>query len=672
MIRFRLDDYLVEELPHGWDDLSTAIKTDRSLVATRLVTVDTRLRWWRDGYRYLRDLWRANPECGEALLRIEEDPHEDGSWQVIYRGVVKLPAATWGYEPDYVEAPVEDDSFYAYLKNNKDIEVDVTLPQTKNGQPLTPLLPRSWAFQDPLGVQPDVARDAYLLHDVLQYLWAFLTDGRVALVAPPFAPGGPLEGFVLQTGYRLRTGLTLYEPLTLKLQDVLTELDKNFHLGLQLRFTGGVPELRLDFLDALNAGAPVLSLAEAHPVTVAVDSGRLYGTVRVGSKTTLDQSGSLPFPESIRWRGFVEEQYYLLGQCNLANELDLVREWIVSSNVLEQIVWNLDDGYDDQVCLVQVDVTTGSTANTNWLLASPGAVTYYNEALTNEQVVRRWLGGVPASLASELGNVPSGRFRAEKTAAGVQSGTLTSIPSPTTVSLSPATFQDDFTAPNFDQGGVYAPGTSRWTAPIAGVYSFEFQLQQAWIFAPDPLAGLFGRWRGEGRGYLRRYDSGGSLLQTIYSPYLNLDTQGTINPYSAGTNPVTFTFVHTTQASFACNAGDYVTVGWEGWVETVVAGALGSLGYYLRAGSYFACIQTSDFGDFTQQVDAARNLNYLLRFKAPLTRPELRALLANPSGAVDLTVQGRRFRGWLEAAKYDHSSNLADFTLATAQNLLPL
>lgn len=672
MIRFRLDDYLVQELPLGWDDLATSVKVDRTLVSTRLVTVDTRLRWYRDGFRYLRDVWRANPDCGEVLLRVEEDPHELGAWEVIYRGTVKLPAAQWSYEPDWVEAPIEDDSFYAYLKNNKDLEVDVTLPLSKNGEPLTPLTPTPWTFQDPLGVQPDVVRDAYLLHDVLQFLVAYLSDLKVQLVAPPFAPGGPLEGFVLQTGYRLRTGLTLYEPLTVSLQDTLQELDKNFHLGLQLRFTGGVPELRLDFLDALNAGTPVLTLAEAHPVQATADAARLYGTVRVGSAKTLDQSGALPFPESIRWRGFIEEQYYLLGQCNLSTELDLVRQWVVSSNVLEQIVWNLDDGYDDQVCLVQVDVPTGHTANTNWLLATPGAVTYYNEALTNEQVVRRWLGGVPASLATELGNVPSGRFRAEKTAAGVQSGTLTSIPAPTSISLAPVTFQDDATAPNFDNGNVYAPGTSRWTAPVAGLFSFEFQLQQACIFNPDPLAGLFGRWRGQSRGFLKRYDSGGSLIETVYSTYLNLDTYGTISPYSAGTAAVTFAFVHTRQATFACNAGDYVVVGWEGWVETVIAGAFASLGYYLRPTSYFACTQTTDFGDFTQTVDAARNLNYLLRFKAPLTRPQLRAVLANPSGAVDLTVQGRRFRGWLEALKYDHSTNLADFTLATAHNLLPL
>jgi hypothetical protein len=668
MIRFRLDDQLIDELPLGWDDLTYSVKVDRTLLSTRLLTVDTRLRWYRDGYRYLKSVWNAAPACGEVLLRIEEDPHESGTWEVIYRGVIKLPAASWGYEPDQVEAPVEDDSFYAYLKNNKDLEVNVNLPQTKNGEPLAPLVAGAWTFRDPLGVQPDETRPAYLFGEVLRYLVDYLTDHRVKLAAPLFEAGGDYEGYVLQTGYRLRTGLDLYEPLTLTLQDVLVEAAKNWNLGAQLRFTGGVPLLYVDRLEAINSPVPTLRLEEVHPLTVQADTQRLYGSVRVGSDKTLDQSGALPFPEFVRWRGFAEEQYYLLGQCNLSAELDLVRSWVVSSNVLEQIVFNLDDAYDADVCLVQVDPATGFTANTNWLLASPGPVTYFNESLTNEQVVRRWLGGVPSSLASELGNVSTGRFRAAKTPAALQTNSITT-PGNQLLNLSPASFDDDAAAPNFDEGNVWNTATDRWTAPVAGVYGFDVRLLVN-LTVRISLAGfLDGLYRGAVRGYLKRYSAGNVLLNTYFSPYVAVSFDNVVNQYASTYHDVALNYSLGGSHDFACNATDYVVAGYEGYMD--LFGTFGSFDYSLQPGSWLACTQTTNFGDFTQTVDAAANLNYLLRFRAPLTRPQLRAVLANPGGAVDVVVQGRRFRGWLEALNYDRSSNLTDFTLATSKNYLP-
>lgn len=682
MLRFLLDGQVLDEIPEGWDDLETGVKVDRQLLNLRLVTVDTRLTWYRDGYRYLRARWLGGDGCQQVELRIQEDPHDLGAWQDIYRGFVKLAAAQWTYEPDRVEAPVEDASWYAFLSNNKGIEVPFNLGQTKNGQPLTGLVAVDVDFfqvANPGSGTYTTTRPAYLLGEILTYVVAYLSDNEVEVRSDVLAPGGAYWNYCLQTGYRLATGLVDQGTPSLTLQELLIQLNRNFNLGAQLELGGGAPVLRVEPVDFFYQAAPQLQLEEVHPLQVNVDTARLYASVKVGSDVTDDSLGVL-FPERTRWHGFYPEQYYLLGQCNVDAELDLSRSWVVSSNVIEAVAINGSTSYDDDLFLVELN-PNAPPYQAHAAAYLGGTVYYYNEHLTNEYVVERWLQGIPSTLASELGNIPNATFQARRVGLPLQvihtgAGTTDTI-------FTPLGFDNDYTAPGYDNGNVYGNGTapgfpvsepnSRYTVPAAGIYSLSSGIRINYYNVGGPGSTVTLRLTYG----LRRYDSANTLLEDTST--VQDITMPRVSGMAACDSSTGAGFLqeYRSRANWVLNAGDYVTVYLR--LESLQGPPCFPLpapdirnttyNFYF---AYFTCTQTSNnWGDFTKTVDADAQRNVLLKFRAPLTRPELRGLLGNLSGAVDVHTNGRRWRGWLESLRYDHASNLADLTLLTSKNLLP-
>ena len=679
MLRFILDQTILDELPDGWDDLDTTLRTDRTLLSVRVRVFDAKLTFYRDGLRYLRQVNAAGC-CGEVRLTIEEDPQDAQLWTTLFRGVIKLPAARWSYEPDLVTVSVEDAGWYAYLNNNKSLEVPLDLPLTKNGRPLTPPTLHNYTLLNPDPLVPTtVTRGLYHLDEVLAYLTTYLSDGQVDFYSAALGPLGPYAGYAIQTGYRLRTTFVDQLDLRPSLVGLLQELAKNFHLALALEDTGARPRLRLEPEEYFRGSAVVLQLDEVHPITVQADTQRLYASVKVGSDKTTPQAGFLQFPETTRWRGYATEQYYLLGQCNIDTELDLVRSYVVSSNSIENTVFQNDSAYDEDVFLLQVDRATGLAVQDNWLTPTPGAPLYFNPDLTNEATVRRWLSGVPASLATELGAVPSGTFRA--TTALTYAGVLDE--NTTTNTVAPVRFADDFTAPNFDQGNVYGNGTapggsvsqadSRFTAPVAGAYDLSVSL---------PVRGTvvrfsYGKLVLDFTPVIKRYDSGNVLQDVTTGPTLTLDFRALADNnfceyFTADINLYGTVAMSVVGAPF--NANDYAVV--EVVVTSSSQGTCAAapdydFNYYLLDSGIFACTQAPDFGNFTELVDCGTVPSQLVKFRTPLRRPELQALLDQPTGRVVVRTQERTWTGWLEQLKYDHGSGLADVTLLTAPNLLP-
>lgn len=677
MIRIRLDNLILQELPEGWDDLSTSVNVDRSLLFARLVNIDTRLRWYRDGYQYLLDRYRQVNGCTQVSLIIEEDPRAIGAWDVVYRGIIKLAAARWSYEPDFVETPVEDDSWYSFLSNNKGIEVNVTLPQTKNGVTTLLIQPKVVQLYDPAsGIYDNVPREMYRVHDVLEWIVRYLSDEQVGFRSDVLDTGD-FRNYFLQTGYRLRTQLSDDLPLTLTLEDALKEVSKAFALGCQLQFTGAKPILRVEPVSYFYDSVPELQLEHQQPVEVSTDVARLYATVSAGTQQTQPQVGGLQFPESVRWYGFGKEQFYLLGQCNLNANLDLVRDWVVSSNVIEELAVNNVNTWDDNVFLIQTyDPTLLGTYNatqSNWLAANTPPF-FYNEDLTNEKCTQRWLGGIPSTLAAELGAIATGRFRAASTIPTPYIGRSNLLQ--TNVTWTPVLFQDETTPPNFDTG-VYDPVLSRWYAPGAGLYELNAEILMQHVMLAATNGPFYGSAQQTYTIRFLRYNAANTLQSTYTSPVFLIDWD---QYYSTILGPCTWLDdVYTTRTynwtkSVPCDAGDYVIVQLAQSTSYTPCPSLPNIWqveFRIGAGSFFRCTRTTELADFTEYVnpDAARNV--LVKFETPLTRRQLRGLLANLSGAVTVTTNGRTFKGWIERLKHDAGTNLADITLLTSKNLLP-
>jgi len=682
LLRFLLDNQILGELPLGWDDLDTTLRVERTLLYLRLQVVDAKFTFYRDGYRYLFDKWQSGC-CNEVKLTIEEDPSDNGNWAGIYVGIIKLPAADWSFEPDQVTVAVEDASWFAYLNNNKGVEVPTDLTLTKNGLPITPPSVHAITFTDPDPTTPGTeTRDMYYLDELLSYMISYLSDNEVGFASTDLGPTGIFAGYAIQTGYRLRTGLTDQGIIQLKLTDILDELNKNFHLGAALEFSGSKPIFRVEQESYFRNRTTSVVLDEIHPIRVITDVARLYSTVRAGSETTVPQGGILQFPESTRWRGFADEQFYLLGQCNLDNELNLLRGWVVSSNAIEDSIFNSQPDNDDQIFLVEIDRGTGMTVQDNWLTPTPGAPLFFNPNLTNESTVMRWLDGIPASLASELGNIPSGQFNAI-TRVVLTPATVTES-SPTNY-MPRVMFDDDFSNGGFDQGDVYGNGTpqgspvsqsdSRFTAPVSGAYDLTTQvLLNVKVLAGSTINEL-DYWANL---RMRRYNASNVLVDEYITPltYIDFEPYYTLNSCEFTSDVSIQIALNLTEVGVPMDATDYMEIR----VDIQSDGIYSCLAPFtptytietsVLAGSFFSCTQSPDFGNFTQTVNCETASNILLKFRAPLNRQDLTAILNNPSYAIGIRTQERIWTGWVEQLKFNHDTSLADITLLTSKSLLP-
>jgi hypothetical protein len=139
------------------------------------------------------------------------------------------------------------------------------------------------------------------------------------------------------------------------------------------------------------------------------------------------------------------------------------------------------------VFVIQYDRTTDEATKGDYL-TNQGGPYLYNERLLNLSIVNRWR--LRANGVTYFDDI-SASFRAEYTGAPLaESYTYTgsgyplgTIPGPGIDFEARFTFDNDYTAPNFDNGNDWGNGTtpgtpvtnadSRYTAPAQGFYSFE-------------------------------------------------------------------------------------------------------------------------------------------------------------------------------------------------------
>ena len=75
--------------------------------------------------------------------------------------------------------------------------------------------------------------------------------------------------------------------------------------------------------------------------------------------------------------------------CNTDKALDLVNEWVIDSNVIEDVAVNGNDDYDDDLFLIQYQEDLLQAKKGDYL--QPGTNPYlYNEPLQNAEVIDRY------------------------------------------------------------------------------------------------------------------------------------------------------------------------------------------------------------------------------------------------------------------------------------------
>lgn len=597
-----LEGTLVDN-PDGIKELTQSIeyKTEYRGLFTY---IEGDLKFLGDGYDYLENSFFTSP-CSlvEFLLKINNVDYFDGMIDVSDISEANLTRRE-------LSAPIQDNNLSTYITKNSKIKTFINVTRTKNGESITAATRVTVDFFTPSTGNYDYNfSDVYPVGDAFRYLVEWMSDGNVTCSSPLFDSGGDLYGICIMNGKTIsKTGAAAPE---ISFHDLFSEMNKLFNIAMYVDFSSALPEIIIDKYDNVFSNTNLLTFSDVNNLKLRFDKNSFYSRVLMGSKKFQEYSnGTFTFPDAT-FLGFDDEEYFVGGQCNIDTELDLVNEWIIDTNVIEDALIYDNDSYDEDTFIVEVNLSTNDAVKFDNLIPT-GYV--YNQGLTNNKKAEYWLGAVPNNILAYLNNAAN-NFEATKNSVILATGNLLH---PTEIT---------------DPGNNYDTVTGRYTCPIGGdgVYTFNFQWSGASYTEPEGTV--------TATVQLVHYDSGGVSLGSV-----NLHTfVSTIGDLDGNAS-----------AGFYLAASDYVRI------ECTVLAGTTSYGFSTFSGDF------ADEGGVYQAYDPNANRVYELEFEVPTTYTQYLNIRNNITQSITVNSGQNTFIGWVKSIKRNIVTGMTKFILKTS------
>lgn len=641
-LRILFDGTEVVETPIGWQDIVSTIKRVKE-INSLFITTEAQLTFRDDGYDYL--MAKYNQSFTTSVV-VELQEYVAGTYQTFFQGKIFLKSAVIDREQCTIQVEIEDNSFYAKIDNNKSIEVFPFAEQTKNAGSyptdsayyLAPCAYQKIQLFDPndgsiIGVlvNPPYTGAAYTVFDLFEYLISFMTDNSMGFVSPLFGTGGNYEGLTVTCGIMLRqyiAGGTTEQDWKdnfpkISFQQLFTEVNKKIQIGMYVDYSYTKPTIVIDRAYNLRTDATMFRALNLLGLKERIDEEELFSSIRLGSTKTNNAVYAAPetgllFPEDISFVGFKEEQFIVLGEANIDRELDLVSDWIISSNMIEDNFIHGEDSRDDELFFIMCDRAgaTYTARQSNLENQSATFPVFYNLDLNGAAVMDNYFGGVPVSIAQYLGNNDNTFKASRSTDVAPVFNTYTNIQC-----------QNDSTGGNYDVNGNYNIGNGRYTVPINGLYTFELGIRQWYI--PLNTIGYDTLY------YIEHYDSLSNLIERRTCGSLP-----GIYGYSAGTYVQSFTTV----------AGDYLIATFK------EAASFNNV--LVLTNTYFSCTNAVDGGGTYKTFEPADYPVVLHEWEYPLTFADFKALATTQTGQIEFARHNEyHYSGWIDTVKYKRFSD---------------
>jgi hypothetical protein len=651
-LRILFDGVEVNETPDGWQDIVSSIKRMKE-INSLFITNEAKLTFQEDGYNTLMTKYNEG-FCSSVYTELQE--YVDNVYQPFFIGIIYLKSAEIDREQCTITVDVEDNSFYAKIDNNKSIEVFPFAEGTKSSasDPLnTQYTLAACNYEkiqlfDPndgstIGclVNPPYSGAAYRINDLFEYMISFMSDNTVSYYSPLFGTSGDYEGLTVTIGIMLRQydmGGTTEDSFKsnfskISFQQLFSEVNKKINIGMYVDYSNPLPTIVIDRVRNIRTGNTIFRALNILGLKETIDESELYSSVRLGSTTVNDNIYVAPetgllFPENISFVGFKEEQFFVLSQCNIDRELDLVSQWVISANVIETAFIHKENTYDNNIFFIMCDkVGANYVARQSNLEGQSGLFpVYYNLDLNGESVMDNYFGAIPLSIAQYLGNVDQ-RFFAQGVntftlAAGVY-GLVT------------------FNVVVSDPSGSYTPGNTQsfYTFSSAGLYSFSVKIVQSCQPNDPPTPVGY---------YMEHYDALSVLIERkhlgdIYNPF----------------GYITETF----STSVLVNAANE-------YVRIVYFTNEGS-NYAIRPTCEFKCINTSNGGGLYKTFEPEDYPVILHKWEYPLHFNNFKAIAQNQTGQIEFSRYNEfHYSGWIDSVKFKRfSDEKAQFVTYRSKNL---
>ena len=404
-IQFFINDTQYED-PLNWQDFTIRLARDRSLNAV-LLSYDVNLILGGEAYKLLNNLRIVNQYC-EPLTVLIKYHCGNGGWYDLVRGYIFVTECKFDLTRCTVSTRIFDESFSSYIGNNRNVPFNTSADLSKELVPITPIVTyKLTTFNPKTGIYNRVVR-GYKLYDVFDSCVNFISNNKVKLISsflsnPIQSDTGNFNLFIT-SGASLRSRSSVITPFNTTFIQLYESIRSKFNLGIGFQLINGIPHILIERAEYFLDQTISTTIEEVDNVIAYYDQQQLFNRVQFGSQTYTSQFDSviednfLSFPD-IAFRGFLDETFYVIGECNIDNILDCFNDTpiIVDNNTIEDIIVNDNRSYDPIPVLIECFGNVSPFAA--WQKDPLGiGQTIYNGDFTNDNTAANFIGAVPNSI----------------------------------------------------------------------------------------------------------------------------------------------------------------------------------------------------------------------------------------------------------------------------------
>lgn len=626
-LRHYINGTLVEE-PAGWGEFTEDIKRNyKARMIGNEYPID--VTFTGGAYAELSSLYDSDP-CGIVSYVVKQECG-DGIYIDAVKCSIVLADIEFNLDRCTAQVKATDDGIGARIANNAKVIVYPKAEQTKTNEPLTPAASFELLVFDPPGNSYSAfPRVAYDWKEAMRHCVSYITDLNVTIASDWYDALPDTERWCVIDGEELRTHDDVNSQAKYTFDSLFNELGKKYNLwaGVE-RDADGAPIIRIEPEGYFYGDWSGITFDSTRDLIRKVDQDRLFASVKVGSKTyEKDTQGNFALPFLIL-RGFTEETFNLKCQCNTDAELDLLNDWIIDSNIIEDVLVNGVDDHDEKMFLIQYTESTGEATAIDF--ASTGYL--YNEQAQNYKVLNRWFFNCDLGVDTE--DPGDQLFYASLTNGPQQAYSHSGIGSSAAV-VAQTRFNDDFSGGGFDPANNYGNGTtqgnpvatvdSRYTASVQGFYYFlttaNFHLTKTLGYSNFGVKATI---------YMLRYNSSNVLIDTSSSATVDMLQTGN---YSLATS-----------FGFSMDPGDYVVA----MSRTEQLGGniinVGAVDCDITSGSFFLEATTLGGGGVVQ-TDPSDFYGTVYTFERHCTLDQWKQLVADGSLSVKAGTRSTLYEGY--------------------------
>jgi len=638
--RFSLNTNIIED-PIGWETGTTEIRRQDDIKGI-LYTYLPDLTFHSYGYKLILNELNNNHYCTPIDVLIEIECNDDlGAYETFFEGYIFLTDCSFDLEQCTVICNIVDQSYVGLIESNRHIEATVNVARSKNDMVMTAASPINITFFTPCSGLNGSSRKNYLVYDCFKMLVEFMTDGAITFDSTLFGAGGDLEGITITTGEAIRNAGSVDFPPRFSFKTLFDEMWKKYNISFYIDNTTTIPVLYVERFEDLYESSTVTTLDRVRKIEVSLDADSIFSGVILGStKNQRDEDGCLAGPPAGyahpdgRFFGHKEETYHTLGQCRVDNILDLSSDWIIDSNVIEDILINDNDEYDDDIIIIESGYPGTNIATKGDQFGA--TVRTYNPGLSNQATLENHFGSIPQAIAAYLGT-GNDKFKAER---------LADISGFASISGGSA-----YPIEIYDANNNYNNATYRYVAPLDGAYTFEIFVRAGPInWGPKAESGDIDL------AATLEVDRGAGFVVEGSFTHLILNAGGSLNIQFSKT--------------FYLGALDEVRVGFVSLQDT--GPGPGTNYITLKKETSFACIQAIDGGGIYETFGPEDVRMVIYDFEYPLSLTDFKGLLSGNRQKISFNdMRGFSDTGWLESLTYDVQQGTGKWTIRSKNDLRP-